>query len=65
MNFTAETTLIELFYHWEKATPDKVFLRQPFGDQFKDFTWHEAGQQARRLASTCIPWACQRVATLV
>lgn len=51
MNFTAETTLIELFYHWEKATPDKVFLRQPFGDQFKDFTWHEAGQQARRLAS--------------
>lgn len=51
MNFTAETTLIEHFYHWEKTTPDKVFLRQPFGDTFRDFTWREVGQQARRLAS--------------
>ncbi len=51
MNFTAETTLIEHFYHWEKTTPDKVFLRQPFGDTFRDFTWHEVGQQARRLAN--------------
>ncbi len=51
MQFTADTTLIELFYHWEKKTPDKVFLRQPFGDNFKDFTWREVGQQARRLAN--------------
>lgn len=51
MNFTAETTLIEHFYHWEKTTPDKVFLRQPFGDTFRDFTWREVGQQARKLAT--------------
>lgn len=50
MNFTADTTLIEHFYHWEKTAPNKVFLRQPFGDNFKDFTWKDTGQQARRLA---------------
>ncbi|MCC6726623.1 MAG: AMP-binding protein [Saprospiraceae bacterium] len=51
LNFTAETPLIQHFYHWEKTTPNEVFLRQPFGDSFKDFTWKETGQQARRLAS--------------
>ncbi len=51
MKLTADTTLIEHFYHWEKTTPDKVFLKQPFGDKWRDFTWREAGQQARKLAS--------------
>ncbi len=51
MKLSATTTLIEYFYHWEKTTPDKIFLRQPFGDSWRDFTWKEAGQQARKLAS--------------
>ncbi|MBI1227059.1 MAG: AMP-binding protein [Bacteroidetes bacterium] len=51
MNFTAETTLLEHFYHWERTTPHKVFLKQPFGDQWKDYTWMETGEQARRLAA--------------
>ncbi len=39
------------FYHWEKTTPDKPFLRQPFGDTWEVYTWAEAGQMARRLAT--------------
>jgi len=44
-------TLLDWFYEWEQKTPDKIFLRQPFGDDFKDFTWSEAGQQVRRMAA--------------
>ncbi len=51
MKLTADTPLIEHFYHWERTTPHKVFLKQPFGDQWKDYTWLETGEQARRLAA--------------
>ncbi|MCB0520060.1 MAG: AMP-binding protein [Lewinellaceae bacterium] len=51
MQVKAETTLIEHFYHWEETTPNKVFLKQPFGDAWKDFTWQETGQQIRKLAA--------------
>lgn len=44
-------TLIELFYGWEKTTPNDIFLRQPFGDQWEEYTWAQAGQMARRLAT--------------
>ena len=44
-------TLIGCFYKWEKSQPTKVFLRQPIGDAFVDFTWSEAGRQARILAT--------------
>jgi long-chain acyl-CoA synthetase len=45
------TVLLESFYKWEKEQPNKVFLKQPFGDEFKDFTFVEAGQQARKLVT--------------
>ena len=38
-------------YHWEENTPDKAFLRQPFGDNWEIYTWAEAGQMARKLAT--------------
>ena len=44
-------TIIERFYHWEKTTPDKVFLRQPKGNDWKDITWAQAGQAARKIVS--------------
>ena len=43
--------LIEFFYQKERDTPNKVFLRQPFGNSWEDMTWSEVGQVARRLAS--------------
>jgi len=39
------------FYQWEKNTPDKPFLRQPFGDNWEVYTWGEVGQMARKLAT--------------
>lgn len=51
MEISADKTLLDYFYHWEATTPDKVYLRQPFGDTFRDFTWHEAGRQARSIAT--------------
>ncbi|MFN8354831.1 MAG: AMP-binding protein [Spirosomataceae bacterium] len=44
-------TVLTYFYHWEKQKPQEVFLRQPFGDSFKDYTWQEVGNQARRIAT--------------
>ena len=44
-------TPIRHFYKWEKIQPKKVFLRQPIGDAFVDFTWGEVGRQARSMAS--------------
>ncbi len=42
---------IEHFYKREKETPNKVWLRQPYGDSWKEFTWAESGQIARRMAT--------------
>jgi len=43
--------LIERFYHWEAKTPDNIFLRQPNGDAWKEVSFAEAGQQARKMAT--------------
>lgn len=44
-------TLVESFYHWEQERPNAVYLRQPVGDGYIDYTWAEVGQQARRMAT--------------
>ena len=42
---------LEMFYHWEAATPDKVFLRQAAKLQWSEYTWAQVGDQVRRVAS--------------
>jgi long-chain acyl-CoA synthetase len=44
-------TILDKFYHWEKTQANKVFLRQPEGDNWTDYTWAEVGNQARRIAA--------------
>jgi long-chain acyl-CoA synthetase len=44
-------SMIEKFYHWEKTIPNKVFLRQPYGNTWKEYTFAQAGEQARKLAT--------------
>ncbi len=51
MKISPDKTLLDYFYHWETSTPDKIYLRQPFGDIFRDFTWKETGRQVRSLAA--------------
>lgn len=48
---TQVTTFVDNLYHWEKERPHQVYLRQPFGDNFRDYTWQEVGNQVRRLAA--------------
>ncbi|MBT33672.1 MAG: AMP-dependent synthetase [Thalassobius sp.] len=46
--------IISKFYHWEKTTPDKTYLRQPYGNTWKEYSWKEVGQQARKMATALI-----------
>lgn len=47
-------SIIENFYRWEQETPDRIFLRQPKGDQWIEMTYAEAGQEARKIASALL-----------
>ena len=47
----AHKTLLDWFYEWEKTQPDKIYLRQPIGEHFNDYSWGQVGQQARRLVT--------------
>jgi long-chain acyl-CoA synthetase len=42
---------LEMFYHWESTTPDKVYLHQPINDVWHTWTWKEAGQEIRKMAA--------------
>ena len=44
-------TMVENFYHWEVNTPNNIYLSQPVGDEYIDFTFKETGNQARRMAA--------------
>ena len=53
-------SIIEHFYHWEKTTPDNVFLRQPEGATWKEITWAQAGQEARKMATALSSFGLQK-----
>ncbi len=46
-----DQTPLSHFLHWEKTTPERIFLRQPIEGRWHTFTFAEAGRQARRLAA--------------
>ncbi len=39
------------FLHWEKNTPENIFLRQHINGQLKTYTYKESGDEARRIAT--------------
>ena len=39
------------FYEWEKKFRDNPYLRQPFGDEWEEYTGGKVGDMARRLAT--------------
>ena len=39
------------FYECESKLKNEPFLRQPIGDNWKEYTWAEAGLAARKLAT--------------
>ncbi len=48
------TTPLEKLYQWNETVPDRVFLRQPINGEYKNLTWSEVNDQARRLASALL-----------
>src|SRR5687768_8352132 len=46
-----QETPLSAFYGWEKQTPKRTFLRQPVSDNWKSWTYQEAGDEIRRIAS--------------
>lgn len=45
-------TLLHHFLHWERSTPDAIYLTQPLSDgTVIDYSWREVGDQARRMAA--------------
>ncbi len=45
-------TLLGCFQHWEKTSPQRTYLTQPFPDgRVLDYSWAEVGDQARRMAA--------------
>lgn len=44
-------TILDYFYKWENEKANDIFLRQPEGDTWKEFTWKEVGDQARRICA--------------
>ena len=39
------------FLDWEKAIPNEIFLRQPFNGQWRTYTYRQAGDEIRRIAT--------------
>lgn len=47
-----KTNLLNCVQHWERYTPEAVYLTQPYpGGKVVDYTWREVGDQARRFAA--------------
>jgi len=44
-------SLLEYFYEWEAKIPEQVYLRQPKGSVWHEYTWKEVGKLARKIAS--------------
>lgn len=45
------SSTLQRFLEWEKAIPNELFLRQPFNGRWKQYTYHLAGEESRRIAA--------------
>ncbi len=43
-------TPIDMLEQWAETRPDRVFLRQPEGGRYRELTWGQVRDQARRIA---------------
>lgn len=44
-------TPLDMFYHWEKTTPERVALRQPRERVFREYKFSEVADTVRRMAT--------------
>ena len=43
---------LDMFYHWEANKPDATYLKQPVAQNWREYSWREVGEQARRVAAS-------------
>ena len=49
---TSNKLPLDMVYHWEKTTPDSVYMTQPDGKgEVIHYTWKHAVDEARRMAA--------------
>jgi long-chain acyl-CoA synthetase len=44
--------VLDYFLTWEKSSPDAIFLRQPVGKVWREYSWKDVGIKARRIAAS-------------
>lgn len=44
-------TPLDNFYHWEANTPDAIYLRQPYGKEWVNISYRDAGIIARKMVA--------------
>lgn len=49
-----QETPLSAFYTWEKQTPEQTFLRQPISDNWRSWSYKEAGNEIRRIATALL-----------
>jgi len=42
---------LEMLYHWESTSPNKLFMRQPINGQWHTWTWKETATEVRKMAA--------------
>ena len=47
-------TPLEMMYHWEDSTPQKVYLKQPINGAVISYTWAQTADKVRRVAAGLI-----------
>lgn len=47
----SHSTPLHSFLYWEEKTPHNVFLRQPVNNEWREFTYQNAGKEVRALAA--------------
>jgi long-chain acyl-CoA synthetase len=52
LTLTDDKLPLQSLYKWERQTPDRVFLTQPFGGgRVREWTWAQAADEVRRMAA--------------
>lgn len=47
----SQSTPLLQFLKWEKEVPNDLFLRQPFGGEWRNWTYQQAGEEIRKIAA--------------
>lgn len=46
-----QETPLSSFFQWEKQTPQQTFLRQPLSGEWRSWTYRQAGEEIRKIAT--------------